>query len=152
MLNSSHIDPVEKYLGNMQNSMSYSFTREKSAPGKISASGICENSKSNRFTREVSTDQKKYLHKEYICQNLISNGSYWKSTKTSNWCQGQITREAWHFFVFNFHLNPSLLWSQDSSLNTWLGKSIWSVKEYLFSISTGQNSIPSNWFWIRAKF
>ena len=144
MLNSSHIDPVEKYLGNMQNSMSYSFTREKSAPGKISASGICENSKSNRFTREVSTDQKKYLHKEYICQNLISNGSFWKSTKTSNWCQGQITREAWHFFVFNFHLNPSLLWSQDSSLNNWLGKSIWSVKEYLFSISTGQNSIPSN--------
>ena len=43
---------------------------------------------------------------------------------------------------YNFHLISSLLWSQDSSLNTWLGKSIWSVKENLLSIWTVRLQSP----------
>ena len=76
----SQIGPLEKYLHQEYVKTRYQIVSlsKKSAPGKISASGICENSKSNRFTREVSTDQKKYLHKEYICQNLISNAGLHK--------------------------------------------------------------------------
>ena len=56
----SQIGPLEKYLHQEYVKTRYQIVSlsKKSAPGKISASGICENSKSYRFNGEVSTPGK----------------------------------------------------------------------------------------------